>query len=342
MNKWRTIILVLCCIFCMMWMQACRKNKYEATPVSLTVPPGFPAPNLYANGGLTAEAMELGRRLFYDGRLSRDGIISCASCHQQIAAFGTYDHDLSHGLNGEHSNRNAPPLFNLAWYKSFGWDGRSARMEDIITAQITNPVQMGETPESIVNKLKATGNYPSLFKKAFGEEINSRNLINALVQFTASMVSASSKYDSVKQNLTVFTAAEQAGYTLFQGKCNSCHAEPLFTDGSYRNNGLAVNNVLNDLGRMSVTGSRNDSLKFRVPTLRNLYKSFPFMHDGRFIAFSQVFDHYQGQLQISATLDPLLSGGIPLSTAERNNLLAFLKTLTDEKFVKDGKYGFLQ
>ncbi|MBX9783235.1 MAG: hypothetical protein K2X48_08080 [Chitinophagaceae bacterium] len=166
----------------------------------------------------------------------------------------------------------------MAWYKSFGWDGRYTKLEDIITAQITNPIQMGETPESIVNKLKATGNYPSLFQKAYNQDINVQNLLNALVQFTVSMVSASTKYDSVKQTLLSFTAAEQAGYVLFQSKCNTCHTEPLFTDGSYRNNGLAVKPALNDLGRMSFTGSRNDSLKFRVPTLRNLYKSFPFMH----------------------------------------------------------------
>ena len=144
-------------------------------------------------------------------------------------------------------------------------------------------------------------------------------------------------YDSVKQGLASFTVSEQTGYNVFLSKCNSCHTEPLFTNNSYRNNGLPVT-ALNDFGRMRVTNNKSDSLKFRVPSLRNLFKSYPFMHDGRFVAFSQVFDHYQTGVQQSATLDPLLSNGILLSTNERTALIDFLRTLTDNNFINNSSF----
>ncbi len=323
-------------------MQGCRKNKdqFVATPFALKIPAGFPTPVLFQNNELTVEGFQLGRRLFYDTRLSIDGSIACASCHQQIAGFGTYDHDLSHGIGGEHGIRNASPLFNLAWANTFGWDGRYTKLQDVFAAHITNRIEMGETLNGVVTKLKGASVYPPLFKAAFGsEEINQEKLLNALAQFAGSLVSAETKYDSVKQNLASFTANEQAGYTVFKNKCNTCHAEPLFTDYSYRNIGLPANLILNDKGRMSFTNNRNDSLKFRVPTLRNLYKTFPFMHDGRLIAFSQIFDHYQTGVQASFTLDPLLNNGIALSNSDKTVLLDFLKTLTDNSFTKNSAYN---
>lgn len=323
-------------------MQGCGKKKdlQFATPLTLKIPATFPNPVLFQNKELTVEGFELGRRLFYDTRLSIDGSISCASCHQQVAGFGTYDHDLSHGIGGEHGTRNAPTLFNLAWTNNYTWDGRYIKLQNVFAAHINNRVEMGETVNGVVSKVKNSSVYPPLFKAAYGtEEINQEKLLNALAQFVGSLVSAETKYDSVKQNLASFTANEQAGYIVFKNKCNTCHAEPLFTDYSYRNIGLPANLLLNDKGRMGFTNNRNDSLKFRVPTLRNLYKSFPFMHDGRFFAFTQLFDHYQTGVQASFTLDPLLNGGIALLTAEKTVLLDFLKTLTDNNFTKNTAYS---
>ncbi len=342
MKKGSVILLISAVAFCFLWMQGCRKNKDKVatTPLALTIPAGFPNPILFQNNELTVEGFELGRRLFYDTRLSIDGSIACASCHQQIAGFGTYDHDLSHGIGGEHGNRNASPLFNLAWANTFAWDGRYTKLQDVFAAHITNRIELGETINGVVTKLKNTSIYKPLFKAAYGtEDINEEKLLNALAQFVGSLVSAETKYDSIKQNLASFTANELAGYAVFKNKCNSCHTEPLFTDYSYRNIGLPANLLLNDKGRMGFTNNRNDSLKFRVPSLRNLYKSFPFMHDGRFVAFSQVFDHYQTGVQVSFTLDPLLNNGIALSTSEKTVLLEFLKTLTDNNFTKNPAYS---
>ncbi len=319
-------------------IESCRKDKLNTTPLTVSIPLHFPSTSFFQNNPVTVEGFELGRRLFYDGRLSKDGTISCGSCHQQVAAFGTYDHDLSHGINGAHGIRNAMSMFNLVWQSSFGWDGRAGNLESIYATHISSPIEMGEAISNTLSKLTNDNRYPQQFKAAFGStSITEERLFNALTQFVSAVVSTSSKYDSVKQNLSSFNASEQTGYILFQTKCNSCHKEPLFTDGSYRNNGLPLT-FLNDKGRMMVTNNKNDSLKFRVPTLRNLFKSYPFMHDGRFISFSQVFDHYQSGIQQSATLDPLLNNGIPLSGAERTALTDFLKTLTDYKLTTDTKF----
>jgi cytochrome c peroxidase len=326
-------------------IESCKKeDAYKGgTVLNVSNPPGFPLQIQFKNEALTKERIQLGRRLFYDTRLSADGSISCASCHQQIASFGTYDHDLSHGLNGAHSNRNAPPLINLLWRSSFGWDGRYERMEDIIEAHLNSHIDMGSNAHHLPGKLQELNVYAPFFKAAYGSnEITKERLLNALAQFTATMVSAATKYDSVKQNLTAFTFAEQAGYVVFQNKCSSCHKEPLFADDMYRNTGLPLNAMIKDKGRMEATGKREDSLKFRVPTLRNLFKSYPFMHDGRFVAFSQVFDHYENGVQQSFTLDALLNNRIPLTTTEQNALIEFLKTLTDETFVKDENYKPIQ
>ncbi len=319
-------------LFSLWIIEGCRKNKIELTAYPVKIPAHFPATDYYQRNSITKEGFELGRRLFYDVRFSKDGSISCGSCHEQRAAFGTYDHDLSHGVNGAHGIRNAMSLFNLAWQTSFGWDGKYNSMEAVYAAHINSPIEMGETVSNVINKLKTDNRYPHQFKTVYGStDINQQRIFNALTQFVGAMVSTATKYDSVKQNLASFTASEQTGYTIFQSKCNGCHAEPLFTDLSYRNNGLPLNGF-DDKGRMNVTGNKSDSLKFRVPSLRNLFKSYPFLHDGRFIGFEQIFDHYQTGIQQSPSLDPLLTAGIPLSVAERTALVNFLRTLTDNTF----------
>jgi cytochrome c peroxidase len=343
-NKQNTIFFLLITVAIIIVSDACRKEQYQGgTIVTIPNPPGFPAQQQFKKDPLTKERIELGRRLFYDGNLSADGSISCGSCHQQVGAFGTYDHDLSHGINGSHSNRNAPPLYNLLWRTSFGWDGRFSRMEDIIEAHLNSHIDMGSNAEHVHMKLEALNKYQPYFKAAYGSaDITKERLLNALASFTATMVSATTKYDSVKQGLTTFNSTEQTGYTVFQIKCSSCHREPLFAEESFRNIGLPLNPAINDKGKMDATSKREDSLKFRVPSLRNLFKSYPFMHDGRFVAFSQVFDHYSSGVQQSATMDAALKNGIPLSAAEQNALISFLRTLTDEQLVKDEKYWKIQ
>lgn len=340
MQTHKSILFIITSIAFTAWLiESCRKNDLILTPYTVQLPAHFPATDFYQRNPISKEGFELGRRLFYDRRFSVDGSISCGSCHQQIAAFGTYDHDLSHGVNGAHGIRNAMSLFNLAWQTSYGWDGKYASLDEVYAAHITSPIEFGETISNIINKLKSDGQYAQQFKAAYGSSyISQPRIFNALTQFVSAFISSATKYDSVKQNLKSFTASEQAGYTVFLSKCNNCHAEPLFTDFSYRNNGLPLN-IFNDKGRMTVTGSKTDSLKFRVPSLRNIFKSYPFLHDGRFIGFEQIFEHYNSGVQQSASLDPLLSNGIPLTTPERTALVDFFRTLTDSNLTTNSSFS---
>jgi cytochrome c peroxidase len=336
----KNILFIILSITLGLWIiEGCRKNKMELTVYPVQIPSHFPQTDYYQRNPITKEGFALGRRLFYDRRFSVDGSISCGSCHQQVAAFGTYDHDLSHGVNGSHGIRNAMSLFNLAWQTSYGWDGKYASLDEVYAAHINSPIEFGENINSIINKLKADSRYREDFRTVYGTTvINQPRIFNALTQFVSAFISSATKYDSVKQNLKTFTTSEQAGYTVFLNKCNSCHAEPLFTDFSYRNIGLPLS-ILNDKGRMTITGNKADSLKFRVPSLRNIFKSYPFLHDGRFIGFEQIFDHYQSGVQQSSTLDPLLTNGIQLSAAERTALVDFFRTLTDNNFTTNSSFA---
>jgi cytochrome c peroxidase len=289
---------------------------------------------------LTKEGIALGRRLFYEGQLSRDGNYPCASCHQQVGAFTTYDHDLSHGYNNSHTMRNAPALANLAWQSAFGQDGRYTRLEDLFAAHLTAGNEMAETVDRVVAKLRAYAGYREAFRRAFGDEsITGERMFNALAQFTLTMVSANSKWDKVQRGEATFSVNEASGQALFQQKCAACHAGPLFTDGSYRNIGLPLNPLLNDYGRMLVTGQSSDSLKFRVPSLRNLYLSSTYAHDGRIPGVQTMIHHYRTGVQASPTLDPLLGQGIGLNNADVADLAAFLRTLSDTGYIKDPRFA---
>ena len=324
-------------------LTACHKEEAprSVTPLEFTTPPGFPEPYYnFENNPLTREGVNLGRKLFYDGRLSKDGNFSCAACHQQFAAFATFDHDLSHGFDNQFTTRNAPGLFNLVWLKELHQDGGIANLEVQPLAPLTAPNEMAEDLGSVLNKLKQEATYPPLFNAAFGSpEITSQRMLKALAQFMATMVSANSKYDQVKRGEAQFSSREESGYALFREKCASCHEEPLFTDLSYRNTGLPVNPYLLDYGRMRITGRKEDSLKFRVPSLRNVALTFPYTHDGRLYRLDDVLDHYATGIRQSETLDPLLRNGIPLSNSEREAIKAFLNTLTDTSFVNDSRFG---
>lgn len=324
-------------------MNSCKKNDSVQQNNSLTfsVPAGFPKPQYnFDNNPLTKDGFELGRKLFYDGRLSKDGNFPCSSCHQQFAAFATFDHDFSHGFNNQFTTRNAPGLFNLAWQTAFQWDGGVNNLEVQPLAPITAPNEMAEDINNVLGKLKADNIYPGMFKAAFGnDEITSQKMLKALAQFMVMLVSADSKYDKVKKGQTSFTVAEASGYASFQAKCASCHAEPLFTDLSYRNNGLTLHPTLKDYGRMRITDKSEDSLKFKVPSLRNVALTFSYMHDGRFYTFDQVLNHYATGIVQSPTLDPSLKNGITFSIEERTNIKAFLRTLTDSTFTNDKRFA---
>ena len=345
MKKWTTIIsLAALMLFASHLLKGCSKTdklEFRTTPVSFAVPDGFPQPSFdFSTNPLTKEGIELGRKLFYDGILSVDGNFPCASCHQQFAAFATFDHDLSHGFDNAFTTRNAPGLFNLAWQTSFHHDGGINHLEVQALAPLTAKNEMAETVENVIKKLKEDAQYRQMFQKAFGDDdINSQRMLKAITQFELTMVSANNKYDKVKKGQAQFTEYEQRGYAIFQAKCNSCHTEPLFSDNSFRNNGLAVNTFFNDHGRMGITGKAEDKGKFKVPSLRNVELTYPYMHDGRYYTLETVLEHYNSRIVQSATLDPLLQNGIKLSRAEVVDVVAFLKTLTDGDFIKDPRFA---
>ncbi|MBK7884491.1 MAG: cytochrome-c peroxidase [Chitinophagaceae bacterium] len=318
-------------------------QPFTPTPLAFKIPNGWPAPstNIFANNPLTEEGFQLGKKLFYEGKLSKDGNFPCASCHQQFAAFATSDHDLSHGFNNSFTTRNAPGLFNLAWMTQMHWDGGISHIEVQPLAPITAPNEMAENIENVLNKLKNDAAYPPMFAAAFGDaQINSQRMLKALAQFMGSMVSANAKYDKVMRGETAFTISEQNGYNTFKQKCASCHTEPLFTDNSFRNNGLAVNNQLHDFGRMMITNNTADSLKFKVPSLRNVQRTFPYMHDGRVLVLSQAIEHYRTGIQKNQpTLDPLLANGISMTDNEKFELVLFLNTLTDTEFLNNARFA---
>lgn len=327
-------------------VNSCKKSeansvKIVGTPLKQEIPAGFPSPvYTFRNNPLTEEGFVLGRKLFYDGKLSKDGNFPCASCHQQYAAFATFDHPLSHGYNNQFSFRNAPAIFNEAWQKEFNLDGGVNNIEVQPLAPITAHNEMSETIENVLYKIKADSSYAPLFKAAFGDNtINSQRILKALAQFTVSLVSANSKYDKVKRGETSFLFYEQHGYELFRAHCTTCHPEPMFTDYSYRNIGLPADTSLKDIGRMKITNDPKDSLKFKVPSLRNVAVSSPYMHDGRFWFISQCIRHYRDGVQKSATLDPALQNRIQLTERDVADINSFLRTLTDSSFLKNPRYA---
>jgi len=323
---------------------AIRPEKESADKFEFVVPSNFPQPvYTFASNPLNQKTAELGRRLFYDPILSRDNTISCGSCHQDFAAFANLEHPLSHGVDGLLGTRNSPPIYNLAWHSNFMWDGGINHLESQPLAPITNPVEMDETLANVVTKLQSSPEYRKWFKEAFGDEtVNTQLISRAFAQFMAVMISANSKYDKyVRNEGESLTAQEMSGLTIFNQKCSGCHTAPLFTDLGFRNNGL--DSVFTDTGREMITNDPADKGKFKVPSLRNIELSSPYMHDGRFTTLEQVLDHYSNGAKYSATIDPLLdlgngSYGIELTSSEKQDLVAFLKTLTDREFVSDPRF----
>lgn len=296
-------------------------------------PSHFPPPSYsFESNPLLQEKIDLGRMLFYDPILSKDSTISCASCHSPYNAFAHVDHALSHGIRDIIGTRNAPALFNLAWSSSFMWDGAIHHLDVQPLAPISSHEEMDMSIQEVVQKLEQSPMYALRFKNAFDVEgITGEQVLKCLSQFQLTLVSASSKYDQVVKGENVFTTQEKNGYTLFQQHCDRCHAEPLFTSPGFESNGLAMDSTLRDLGRAKITTKKEDHGKFKVPSLRNLDYTFPYMHDGRFKKLSHVLDHYT-----SANISPKIS----LSENEKKDLLSFLIALNDTAFIfrKENKY----
>jgi cytochrome c peroxidase len=305
-------------------------------------PAHFPKPVYdFRRNPLSAEKVALGRVLFYDPVLSADSSVSCASCHSPYNAFAHTDHDLSHGIGDQIGTRNAPALFNLAWQPVFMWDGAVNHLDVQALAPISHPAEMGEDIVRVIVKLRRLPRYRRLFADAYGDSLASgEHLLKALSQFQLTLVSAGARYDSVRAGATHYTAQETQGYALYQRHCSACHAEPLFSGYTFSRNGLPLDTTLNDLGRLAVTQRPGDSLLFKVPSLRNLSYSYPYMHDGRFKKLSQVLNHYTKGITPGPSLPPALQQPIVLSADQKTDLLAFLLTLNDKAFVFDPRHQF--
>jgi len=291
---------------------------YKPTPVKFLSPKGWPAPAYNFNENpLTKEGIALGKKLFYDPVLSSDNSVSCATCHEPSAAFATYDHPLSHGVNNL-TTRNAPSLFNVAWQKEFMYDGRANSLETQALLPMHSSDEMDTNIPDLLKQLNTSPSYKKMFTAAFGpSKITLDQITRALSQFQLTLVSTNSKYDQVMRGEASFMLPEKLGYEIFEKKCVSCHTPPLFSNYNYENTAITRDPHLKDNGRARFTGNSADSLKFKVPSLRNVALSFPYGHDGRFYSLLDVLMHYR------------TSGQIPLSNFEIGQLTAFLNTLTD-------------
>lgn len=308
----------------------------------LNYPQYFPKPVYdFSQNPLNPQKVELGRLLFYDPILSADSTISCASCHSPYNAFAHTDHDLSHGIQDKVGMRNAPALFNLAWQSVFMWDGAISHLDKQALAPISDEKEMGSSIQMVLLKLNSSPFYQKMFKRSFHQgEIKTEHILQSLAQFQLTLVSANSRYDQMRMGKVQFSGQEQNGYSLFQKHCHSCHTEPLFTNGGYASNGLSIDSSIMDAGKGRITLLKKDSFQFKIPSLRNLSYSYPYMHDGRFKSLSKVIQHYQSEKKETSGLPENLKNGIALNTNEKRDLIAFLLTLDDKEFIFDKRHGF--
>ena len=335
---------------------SCKKDddvvQYDPTPYTLEYG-NFPAPKLPADNPLTVAGVELGRMLFYEQMLSKDGTQSCATCHKAEDNFNDIRR-FSIGVDGGEGRRNAMSVSNLAWHNTgFFWDGRAATLREQALKPIQDPVEMNETLVNVVTKLKSSKMYQDQFTKAFKDpEINSDKVALALEQFMFTMVSHDSKYDKWLKGTAQLTDSEERGRVLFftekdpfnnikGAECFHCHNGFDFSNHSITNNGLDADADFKDLGRFEVTKNASDKAKFKTPSLRNIELTPPYMHDGRFVTFEEVIEHYNSEIKQSSTLDPLLytiQAGLELTPQDKADLIAFLKTLTDQNFTTNPKF----
>ncbi len=315
-------------------------------PIEIKIPANFPSPvyDLKTNP-VTEEGFELGRKLFYERMLSRDSAVSCGSCHQQEAAFIQAGHNFSHGVGNKHGRRNSLPIFNALFKQTFFWDGGVHNLDMVPINPIENKLEMDDQLDNVLLRVNNSSCYRKLFKEAFAvDTISTKEFLQALAQFMAAMISANSRYDKYVRNEGVqLTSDELEGLQLFKTKCSSCHATDLFTDGSFRNNGI-TNDFRFDKGREEITLHEKDKGKFKVPSLRNVEYTGPYMHNGSLETLEEVLEHYNTGIKDSPTLDSIFrkreaAPGITINPDEQKKIIAFLKTLSDTAFINDKRFA---
>ncbi len=327
------------------------------TPYSLKLPPLFSSSttplNIPADNPLTVEGIALGKRLFYEKRLSINNSISCSSCHNPANSFNDKGVAFSLGAQGQPGIINAMPLFNLIYADKFNWNGSANSLEEQALMPVAHPLEMMETWKNVAQKLQGDPTYVKDFDKAFpNEPIDSVIITKALAQFERTLISGNTHPDNefaadfgFPVTGAIMTAEERRGFEVFddpeRGDCGHCHGGKFnfnWTDYSFRNNGL---DAIPDSGLAAVTKQPYDIGKFKVPSLRNLIYTSPYMHDGRFATLEEVINFYTtGVNPNSPNISPDMfhrtgANGhiINLTSQEKSDLIAFLKALSDEEFV---------
>ena len=365
----KSFLVLAFVIISIVFIQSCvddpidkKKDEITNSPFIPIIPEGFSSSDFFKNipvdNPLTVKGVELGRMLFYDPILSKDGSISCNSCHHLNNSFSD-NKKFSLGVNNTPGIINAMPLINLAWSSSFFWDGRATSLEQQAIEPILSVIEMHETSANVIEKLKNHADYPNKFKNAFGGgEITFERLTKALAQFQRTLISGNSRWDvllnAIKSSETLDSAFlkaglnqnEIAGFQLFkteQAECFHCHDTHLGTSNLFEDNGLNENT--DGTGHGAVTGNPNDDGKFKVPTLRNIRLTAPYMHDGRFKTLEEVVEFYSSDMKNSKNLNTFLQddaqgseGGLGLSPIQQKNLIAFLELFSDTTFVNNPAY----
>jgi cytochrome c peroxidase len=320
------------------------------TAVTISVPLGLPAVPIPPDNPPTADSIALGRRLFYDTRLSKDDSLSCASCHRPQFGF-TDVRERSLGVHGTKGLRHAPTLVNAAYLSLFFWDGRAASLESQVGSPIADTLEMNQTHDASVAKLRGDPSYKAMFRSTFGtDDITMKRVENAIASFERTILSGNSPFDQYeyRHKRNALSPAQIRGLAIFKdshrGNCASCHtigpSFALFTDGEFHNTGEGVgdNEDFSDLGRFVVTKLDADKGQFKTPTLRNVAVTGPYMHDGKLKTLKDVVDFYAGRGNSNPYLDKRISG-IELSGRDRADLVEFLKALTGEIPSNVGPFG---
>ena len=326
----------------------------DETPYSLEYG-NFPPPSLPSDNVLTVQGVQLGKMLFYDKLLSEGETQACADCHRQPDGFSD-TLKFSLGVEELPGKRQAMPIFNMAWHTNqFFWDGRANLLRDQSLLPIQDELEMNETLEDVIAKLSAEQTYRDQFTRAFGsEEITSEKMSLAMEQFMLSIISNDSKYDKFLTGSVQLTESEERGRVLFfqeynpffpddsGADCAHCHGGDNFENDLYMNNGLDTDAEFLDMGRENVTMDDADRAKFKVPTLRNIEITPPYMHDGRFQTLEEVVNHYNEEIKESSTADQTVLNtkdtGLFLTEQDKEDLVNFLKTLTDQTFINNEEY----
>ena len=352
--KTNYIFIILSFAFITWSLDSCKKDtpyNYQSTPFNANLPDSilkkYGPMHIHNNNNTTIEGIELGRKLFYDTRLSGNNDVACANCHQQQFAFGDQEKQ-SKGVLGALTGRNSPTIFNMGWGMTFFWDGRRNSLEKQAHDPVSNPNEMNGNWKDIPKRLQTDPFYPVMFYRAFGTGIiDSELIVNAIAQFERSLLSFNSKFDQFyyTNDSSLLNTAELRGYEIYlhKGTCNACHTLPLGQMMDFYAN-VGLEKGISDSGLAKTTGLASDIGKFKTPSTRNLAYTAPYMHNGNFKTIREVLNFYNNDINgntpnIDAHLRPLFTHKGSLTASEINDLEIFLNTLNDPTFIKNSKFS---